>query len=275
MTEFKKGDIVRYGKEKYKIDSEIKQISYGERNKEKVAIIDENGKRFWVDIKDLKPEGKNLNELIKDSLNKSEKEIKADEKENAALWQKMQTTQKEKEKPAKAVSFTVITRDYVNGATNEYRPKETVISGETKNGIKFEASIYGKNISREALERVADSRAKSMDLTESRLSKAAAQDKINMMLADNSADYVVFYNGVDVTAFEFNDDTAIKEAENLEDFGEMYPESDTELMTLSDLMKEANVSTPPANYTSEFWDSFEAEQEELFSLSGMENIVER
>ena len=114
-----------------------------------------------------------------------------------------------------------------------------------------------------------------MDLTESRLSKAAAQDKINMMLADNSADYVVFYNGVDVTAFEFNDDTAIKEAENLEDFGEMYPESDTELMTLSDLMKDANVSTPPANYTSEFWDSFEAEQEELFSLSGMENIVER
>ena len=129
MTEFKKGDTVRYGREKYKIDSDVKQISYSERNKEKVAIIDENGKRFWVDTKDLRPEGKNLNELIKDSLNKSEKEIKADEKENAALWHKMQTAQKEKEKPAKAVSFTVITRDYANGATNEYRQKETVISG--------------------------------------------------------------------------------------------------------------------------------------------------
>ena len=76
MAEFKKGDIVRYGKEKYKIDSEVRQIPYGEHNREKVAIVDENGKRFWVDTKDLKPEGKNLNDLIKDSLDKSEKEMK-------------------------------------------------------------------------------------------------------------------------------------------------------------------------------------------------------
>lgn len=277
MAEFKKGDIVRYGKEKYKIDSEVRQIPYGEHNREKVAIVDENGKRFWVDTKDLKPEGKNLNDLIKDSLDKSEKEMKLDEKEKAALWQRIQTKQKEKEPPAKAVSFTVVTRDYVNGETNGYRPKETVVSGETKNGTKFEASVYGKNISKEALERVADSRAKSMDLTEARLSKSAAQDKINMMLADNSADYVVFYNGVDVTAFEFNDDAAIQEAENLEDFGDLYPEEPetNDRLSLADQAREAGASDEPIQYTSQTYDNEEQEFDDLLDLSGIEDIAER
>lgn len=268
MAEFKKGDIVRYGKEKYKIDSEVRQIPYGEHNREKVAIVDENGKRFWVDTKDLKPEGKNLNDLIKDSLDKSEKEMKLE---------RIQTKQKEKEPPAKAVSFTVVTRDYVNGGTNGYRPKETVVSGETKNGTKFEASVYGKNISKEALERVADSRAKSMDLTEARLSKSAAQDKINMMLADNSADYVVFYNGVDVTAFEFNDDAAIQEAENLEDFGDLYPEEPetNDRLSLADQAREAGASEEPIQYTSQTYDNEEQELNDLLDLSGIEDITER
>lgn len=279
MSKLEKGDIVIYGKEKYKVASDVRSIYYGEHSLEKVTIESEKGDKFWVSVKDLKKDEpiKRLDTLIKEAINKDEKEMKANEKEQAEMLRKTQQKVNEKTKAPKTMSFTVITRDYVNGATNGYRPKETVITGQTKDGTKFEASVYGKNMSKETLERIADSQAKSLDLTEARLSKAAAQDKINMMLADNSADYVVFYNGADVSALEFNDNDTIKEAENLEDFGDMYPEDNgtDSRSSLADLVKEARNSDVPSYYSSESYDSPEEELDDLMALSGIENITER
>lgn len=276
MSKIEKGDIVIYGKEKYKVASDVKTIMYGEHGREKVAVESEKGDKFWVDVKDLKKQEpvKSLDSLIKESLEEAAKKTKLSEKESMDLLNRVKEAHKEK--TAKPMSFTVITRDYVNGATNGYRPKETVVSGTTKDGTKFEASVYGKNISKETLERVADERAKSLDLTESRLSKAAAQDKINMMLADNSADYVVFYNGADVSALEFNDNDTIEEAEMLEDFGDIYSDADTgERSSLADLAREAGDSGAPSYYTSDYYDSPEEEMDDLMALSGIEDITER
>lgn len=276
MSKLEKGDIVIYGKEKYKVASDVRTIMYGEHGRDKVAIESENGDRFWVDTKDLKKQEpiKTLDDLIRESFKHEAQKFKVDEEKSKEMLNRIKEACKEKE--AKPMSFTVITRDYVNGATNGYRPKETVISGTTKDGTNFEASVYGKNISKDTLERVADERAKSLDLTESRLSQAAAQDKISMMLADNSADYVVFYNGVDVSALEFNDNTTIEEAEMLEDFGEVYTDSDVGgRSSLADLAREAGDSGAPSYYTSDYYDSPEEEMDDLMALSGIENITER
>ena len=282
MAKFEKNDIVLFGKEKYKVEEEYK-ISNGLEQKQKYYISNEAGDKLCVDEKDLKKADsvKSLDELIKESLKESAKETKIDEKKKEEILEKVmkeapekkqgKTTDKERD-----VSFSVITRDYVNGRANGYEPRETIIHGKTKDGINYEATVYGtKNLSRSEVEQIAASVVKDADLTTSRQDKAFNNDRIQSMLNDNNADYVIYTNGHYVTGEEINDDLTLEEAENLEDFGDLYISSDDGKTGFDDLVADLADDNGPSAYTSFGYDSPEEEMDDLMALSGMEDIVER
>lgn len=282
MAKFEKNDIVLFGKEKYKVEEEYK-ISNGLEQKQKYYISNEAGDKLCVDEKDLKKADsvKSLDELIKESLKESAKETKIDEKKKEEILEKVmkeapekkqgKTTDKERD-----VSFSVITRDYVNGRANGYEPRETIIHGKTKDDINYEATVYGnKNLSRSEVEQIAASVVKDADLTTSRQDKAFNNDRIQSMLNDNNADYVIYTNGHYVTGEEINDDLTLEEAENLEDFGDLYTDSDDGKTGFDDLVADLADDNGPSAYTSFGYDSPEEEMDDLMALSGMEDIVER
>ena len=282
MAKFEKNDIVLFGKEKYKVEEEYK-ISNGLEQKQKYYISNEAGDKLCVDEKDLKKADsvKSLDELIKESLKESAKETKIDEKKKEEILEKVMKEAPEKKRGKtpdreRDVSFSVITRDYVNGRANGYEPRETIIHGKTKDGINYEATVYGnKNLSRSEVEQIAASVVKDADLTTSRQDKAFNNDRIQSMLNDNNADYVIYTNGHYVTGEEINDDLTLEEAENLEDFGDLYISSDDGKTGFDDLVADLADDNGPSAYTSFGYDSPEEEIDDLMALSGMEDIVER
>lgn len=283
MSKFKKNDIVLFGKEKYKVE-EAYTIPFGLEQKQKYYISNDAGDKLCVDEKDLKKADsvKSLDELIKESLKESAKEMKVDEKKKEEILERVMKENKPDKKTKKApekerdVSFSVITRDYVNGRANGYEPRETIVHGQTKDGINYEATIYGtKNLTKSEVEQIAAGVVKDADLTTSRQDKAFNNDRIQSMLNDNSADYVIYTNGHYVTGEEINDDLTLEEAENLEDFGDLYVNSDDGKTGFDDLVSDFDEYNGPSAYTSAGYDSPEEEMDDLMALSGMEDITER
>lgn len=268
MSNLQKGEVVRYGKEEYTIDN-IRTIPYGQHYREKATLIDKDGNKFWVDTKDLKPikQEKSLDSIIKEAQ-KNYEEAKIKEQEKPITPE--QPSKNPQAKESKPVSFSVISRDYINGSSNSYEAKETIVTGKTKDGINYEATVYGKGFTKEALSKIADNTVKENDLTTSRQDKAFAMDRINGMLNDNNADYIIYVNGSYKTGYEINDDISLEEAENLEDLGDLYPEEKEEI-SIADMLNryEAN------SYTSQGYDSMEEEIDELMDLAGIDDITER
>lgn len=274
MSTLNKGDVVRYGKEEYTVDN-VRQIPYGQHFREKATIIDKDGNKFWVDTKDLKPISKeqSLDSIIKEAQKKYEDE-KTKEQEKPAETELVKKNLKEKK--SHPVSFAVVSRDYVNGRTNGYEAKETIVTGRTKDGINYEATVYGKGFSKGAIEKIADNIVKENDLTTSKQDNAYAMDRINSMLNDNNADYIVYINGDYRTGYEINDDISLQEAENLEDTGDLYPDDldideAVESLSIAEMLEKYSSE----EYTSQSYDSMEEEMDDLFDLAGVDDITER
>ena len=167
-----------------------------------------------------------------------------------------------KSKEAKVRSFAVITKDYVNDTSGTPQAKEQIISGKTKDGVHYEATIYGKNISRESIERIATATALSRDMTTAREDSAFTNDRVQELLNNLDDSYIVYKNGSYVTLTELMDNPTIEEAENLENYGDAFIEEDDfeepekasisgpRPMSLEELAEQANDADIPSFYNS-------------------------
>lgn len=191
--------------------------------KEKPGTIEsKNGEHLYLVKTD---EGKKVL-LPEEALKKEELTKKVQEQEKKQIIDEAAKDKKEISKKEKAVSFSVFSRDYINGRSNGYEVKETIVEGKTKDGIHYKANIYGKELSKESIENIVDNAVKGYDGTTSRQDAAFTNDRIQEMFNDSSSNYIIYTNGSYVFGEELMDNQTLEEAENLEDFGEIYPDDD-------------------------------------------------
>lgn len=262
---YERGDKVLYKGRECKIQQ---SIPVGK----KWYVIDDNGKQRLVDSSEISPveKEKSLTELV------TEAKREAENKEKEGV---VKPAPKEKRHHPDLnkfhASFSVITRDYVNGKANGYESKETIVHGKTKDGVRFTASVYGdQELSKAEITKIADRTVLDADLTTSKQDKAFSTDRIQEMLNDNSDNYVVYTNGTYVTASEINDNQTLEDAENLEDFGDFEPEHNSDWNDLIKSAKEEAGIEESGNYTSPYYDDPEEELDDIMSLSGVSDITE-
>lgn len=82
------------------------------------------------------------------------------------------------EKKSHAASFSIISKGDTDGLVTSGNSFETIVTGETTDGVTFTAHSVGGNVSRAAIESRIDGNAKSADLANERTDESAAYDNL-------------------------------------------------------------------------------------------------
>lgn len=107
--------------------------------------------------------------------------LRESQKEKAGDISKENEEQNEKEKNKKrshAVSFSVVTNGDTDGLVTSGNSHETIVTGETTNGITFTARSLGSEISRATVESRVESRVESADLNHENEDERKAYDDL-------------------------------------------------------------------------------------------------
>lgn len=285
MSDFKKGDIVRYQDKEYTVEN-VRHLKFGEHEREKLVLIDKDGQRTWADEKDVKPieKIKRLSALIDEAKKEQAKEERKPEQVKEQEKGKREQGIKETKRAAKEVSFSVYFKDGVDSRSDKHLSKEIVVTGTTKDGVHYKANVYGEGAKGD-IDKIANAVALNHDLADTHQKESYEFDALSRLRSgDVDLDTVVVANGRVYTALEANDDTYLEECENLEDYGVLdldELEDDFETVStgsassLADLAREAGVSEGYGGYSSPGYDDPEEEYDELLELSGVEDITSR
>ena len=93
------------------------------------------------------------------------------------------------------MSVSVITNGNIDGYIKGGNSHETIISGETADGVLFTAHSIGENISRSTIESRVNDRVESADLTHEKADESAALSEINEALNDPCSSAVIEVSG--------------------------------------------------------------------------------
>lgn len=93
------------------------------------------------------------------------------------------------------MSVSVITNGDIDGYIKGGNSHETIISGETADGVLFTAHSIGENISRSTIESRVNDRVESADLTHEKADESAALSEINEALNDPCSSAVIEVSG--------------------------------------------------------------------------------
>lgn len=93
------------------------------------------------------------------------------------------------------MSISVITNGDIDGYIKGGNSHETIISGETADGVLFTAHSIGENISRSTIESRVNDRVESADLTHEKADESAALSEINEALNDPCSSAVIEVSG--------------------------------------------------------------------------------
>lgn len=120
----------------------------------------------------------------------------ASTRENEDLRLKNESHHKRKEnKHTHNMSVSVITNGDIDGYIKGGNSHETIISGETADGVLFTAHSIGENISRSTIESRVNDRVESADLTHEKADESAALSEINEALNDPCSSAVIEVSG--------------------------------------------------------------------------------
>ena len=155
-----------------------------------------------------------------------------------------------KEKPKakdRHVSFSIITRDYVNGRSNGFEATEKIINATTKDGQNYEVmcSIYGSGVTQSFIRQAVNYAVLNYDGTTSRQDAAFSNDRVQELLNDPSTDYVVYTNGTYVTGEELLENSTLEIDDYIEKTGE-YPDESDPFDAIEDYVNAANISKKEA-----------------------------
>ncbi len=118
------------------------------------------------------------------------------ENEDLRLKRENESHHKRKEnKHTHNMSVSVITNGDIDGYIKGGNSHETIISGETADGVLFTAHSIGENISRSTIESRVNDRVESADLTHEKADESAALSEINEALNDPCSSAVIEVSG--------------------------------------------------------------------------------
>lgn len=120
----------------------------------------------------------------KEAAKKEEQEaIRAETVSEKQLKEPEKDEKDKNRKQSYAVSFSVISRGDIDGFVKDGNSYETIITGETTNGVTYRAHISGGPVSRSSIEAIANAMVKSQDRTnenaDERHAYSSVQDIVN------------------------------------------------------------------------------------------------
>ena len=195
-----KGTVLREKNDRYELES-LKTVTF---NKNKIAAVQKN-EDLHLQIEQAKRSVStkgSLSSELRDSLeicstSKALYREKSSEKEK-------DLHDKRKDKHTHNMSVSVITNGDVDGYIKGGNSHETIISGETADGVLFSAYSVGENISRSTIESRVKDRVESADLTHEKADESAALSEINEALSNpHSSDVIEVSGGVVVNKSDF------------------------------------------------------------------------
>lgn len=195
-----KGTVLREKNDRYELEG-LKTVTF---NRNKIAAVQKN-EDLHLQIEQAKRSVStkgSLSSELRDSL-----EIYSTSK---ALYREKSTEKekylhdKRKDKHTHNMSVSVITNGDVDGYIKGGNSHETIISGETADGVLFSAYSVGENISRSTIESRVNDRVESADLTHEKADESAALSEINEALSNpHSSDVIEVSGGVVVNKSDF------------------------------------------------------------------------
>lgn len=197
-----KGTVLREKNDRYELEG-LKTVTF---NRNKIAAVQKN-EDLHLQIEQAKRSVSTKGSLpseLRDSLkiystNRVLYREESTEKEKPSAQNK-----RKEDKHTHNMSVSVITNGDVDGYIKGGNSHETIISGETADGVLFSAYSVGENISRSTIESRVNDRVESADLTHEKADESAALSEINEALSNpHSSDVIEISGGVVVNKSDF------------------------------------------------------------------------
>lgn len=196
-----KGTVLREKNDRYELEG-LKTVTF---NRNKIAAVQKN-EDLHLQIEQAKRSVStkgSLSSELRDSH-----EIYSTSKvlygEESTKKEKDLHDKRKEDKHTHNMSVSVITNGDVDGYIKGGNSHETIISGETADGVLFSAYSVGENISRSTIESRVNDRVESADLTHEKADESAALSEINEALSNpHSSDVIEVSGGVVVNKSDF------------------------------------------------------------------------